>query len=99
MARRLAVALAKADRSIRQSLMHYVYILKSTSHEGRFYVGCTSDLKMRVAQHNEGATTSTAPFRPWRLHWYCAFETRTKAEAFESYLKSACGRAFQVRHL
>ena len=98
MARRLAAALAKADRSIRQSVMHYVYILTSLSHAERFYVGCTDDLKTRVVQHNEGVTSSTAPFRPWKLHWYCAFETRAKAEAFEHYLKSASGHAFQKRH-
>lgn len=78
--------------------MHYVYLLKSELHEIRYYVGCSGDLKSRVVQHNEGRTSSTAPFRPWKLHWYCAFEDQTKAEAFERYLKSASGRAFQVRH-
>ena len=43
-------------------------------------------------------SSNTAPFRPWKLHWYCAFGGRAKAETFERYLKSASGRAFQVKH-
>jgi predicted GIY-YIG superfamily endonuclease len=77
----------------------YVYLLESRSEIGRFYVGSTSDLKTRLAQHNEGESFHTAKFRPWTLRWYCAFETREKAAAFEAYLKSGSGRAFQKRHL
>lgn len=77
----------------------YVYILESLVETGRFYVGSTSDLKSRIAQHNEGESFHTAKFKPWTLRWYCSFATREKAEAFEAYLKSGSGRAFQKRHL
>jgi predicted GIY-YIG superfamily endonuclease len=33
---------------------HYVYILQSVSDRERFYVGCTEDLKQRLAKHNRG---------------------------------------------
>jgi putative endonuclease len=76
----------------------YVYIVESRVATGRFYVGSTSDLKTRLGQHNDGVSFQTAKFRPWTLRWYCAFDSRAKAETFESYLKSGSGRAFQKRH-
>ena len=79
--------------------MYYVYILQSIPERTRFYVGATSDLKVRVADHNAGRSPHTAKHRPWRLRWYCAFESRSRAEVFERYLKSASGRAFQKRHI
>ncbi|NDC39895.1 MAG: GIY-YIG nuclease family protein [Proteobacteria bacterium] len=64
----------------------------------RFYVGCTSDLKRRLAEHNRGDSTHTNQYRPWRLINYFAFVNREKAQAFERYLKSRAGRRFQLRH-
>ena len=84
--------------------MHYVYILKSNSSppgaEARthYYVGNTSDLKRRIAEHNRGDSSHTAKYRPWRLVNYFAFLSRNKAEAFEHYLKTRAGRSFQLRH-
>ena len=79
--------------------MHYVYLLQSEAEPERFYVGSTSDLKVRMAEHNDGQSAHTSKFIPWKLRWYCAFETQDRAEAFEQYLKSGSGRAFQLRHL
>lgn len=81
--------------------MHYTYVLETeTEAEPRhFYVGSTGDLKARMADHNAGRSPHTARFRPWRLIWYGAFITKAKAEAFECYLKTASGRAFQKKHL
>ena len=77
----------------------YVHGIESKAEAGRFYVRSTSDLRARLAEHNDGKSFHTAKFRPWTLRWYCAFTTREKAEAFEAYLKSRSGRAFQKRHL
>ena len=79
--------------------MFYVYILKSESDHKRYYVGSTSDLKRRLAEHNRGDSTHTAYHRPWSLINYFAFLTRKKAETFEAYLKTCSGRKFQLRHL
>ncbi|MBK9170530.1 MAG: GIY-YIG nuclease family protein [Bryobacterales bacterium] len=79
--------------------MHYVYFLQSQSHPGQRYIGLTSDLKARLAKHNEGGVPHTSKFRPWRLVTYVAFCTRTQAAQFERYLKSGSGRAFANRHL
>ena len=79
--------------------MHYVYLPQSTSHPDQRYVGLTSDLKARLAKHNEGGVAHTSKFKPWLLHVYLAFTTRAQAASFESYLKSGSGRAFANRHL
>ncbi len=78
--------------------MHYVYILKSEKDCSRYYVGSTSNLKRRFAEHNRGDSRHTFQCRPWKLINYFAFVAKEKAEAFERYLKSGAGRRFQLRH-
>ena len=79
--------------------MFYTYILESVPAPKRYYVGSTDDLKQRPSDRNAGRAAYTASHGPWKLVWYCAFHARAQAEAFETYLKSASGRAFQKRHL
>lgn len=79
--------------------MFCTYILQTLSEPPHFYVGSTADLPKRLEDHNAGRSTHTAKFRPWKLKWYCAFETRTKAEEFERYLKTASGRGFQTKYI
>lgn len=79
--------------------MHYVYILRSTSHPDKTYKGSTSDLKKRLTRHNAGADTATKNFMPWKIVFYWAFPEKEKADAFERYLKSGSGRSFTIRHL
>ena len=79
--------------------MHYVYLLVSESAPAQRYVGVTSDLKARLAEHNSGKSAHTSKFAPWRVVSYIAFAERRKAEAFEMYLKSGSGHAFANRRL
>ncbi len=67
--------------------MFYTYILQSQS-TGRLYIGQTSDLETRLAQHNEGLTPSTRGKGPWELIFSCGFETRLEAIRLERKLKS-----------
>jgi len=78
--------------------MFYVYILKSEQNKSRFYMGLTSNLKRRFAEHNRGESAHTSKHRPWKLMNYFAFTNQEKAAAFEHYLKSGAGRRFQLRH-
>jgi putative endonuclease len=78
--------------------MHYVYLLRSEAQPKEHYVGCTTDLKQRIVQHNNGESPHTAKFVPWRIVAYFAFTERKTAVAFERYLKSGSGRAFARRH-
>ena len=79
--------------------MYYTYIIESKEGSGHYYVGSTEDLAVRLADHNAGRSPHTAKYRPWKLVWYCAFHARPMAESFETYLKSASGRAFQKKHI
>jgi len=77
----------------------YVYLIESAAAAGQRYVGLTTDLRIRLKQHNAGQSTHTAKFKPWRLTTYLAFSDRTKAESFERYLKSGSGHAFAGKRL
>lgn len=79
--------------------MKYVYILRSQSDPERFYTGCTSDLKQRLKDHNSGKVPHTSKFMPWALKTYVAFSDENQAIQFESYLKTASGRAFAKKRL
>jgi len=78
--------------------MLYVYLLRSGSKAKQQYIGCTNNLKSRIAQHNRGDSPHTSKFIPWHLVAYFAFAERKTAIAFEFYLKSGSGRAFAKRH-
>ena len=71
--------------------MYYVYILKSKK-DNLLYIGCTDDLKRRVAEHNYGKTPSTAPRRPWELLYYEAYQTKTLVRKTELFYKTGQGR-------
>ncbi|MEX0940135.1 MAG: GIY-YIG nuclease family protein [Candidatus Babeliales bacterium] len=79
--------------------MYYVYIIQSINHPDQIYVGCTQDLKKRLANHNCGTTSHTNKFKPWKLTVYIAFDKKDKAYNFEAYLKSGTGRAFRDKRL
>lgn len=76
--------------------MYYTYILLS-SNSHIFYFGSTTNLKERLKLHNTGTVKSTKPHIPWRLVWYCAFETEKQSREFELYLKSGSGKAFAYK--
>ncbi len=79
--------------------MWYVYLLQSEGDAEHRYVGVTSDLKRRLAEHNAGKSAHTSKFLPWRLVTYIAFSDERKAAAFEHYLKSGSGHAFANKRL
>ena len=79
--------------------MHYVYLLQSEAFTDHRYVGITSDLKKRFAQHNAGRSPHTSKYAPWQLVTYVAFSNEQKAETFERYLKSGSGHAFANKRL
>ncbi len=78
--------------------MTYVYVLESAREPNHRYVGLTSDLKQRFADHNAGRSPHTRKHTPWNLVAYTAFADEMTAVAFERYLKSGSGRAFLTRH-
>ncbi len=77
---------------------HYVYMLQSTAPPGHWYVGLTEDIESRLKVHNAGRVPHTSKFRPWRIETAIAFHNKSKAVAFERYLKNQSGRAFASKH-
>jgi predicted GIY-YIG superfamily endonuclease len=47
--------------------MPHVDLLESIVDPTKRYVGVTSDLKTRVAEHNAGKSAHTSKYTPWRL--------------------------------
>ena len=72
--------------------MYYVYLIESLSAQGERYMGMTTDLKLRLREHDQGKSSHTTKFSPWKLITYVAFTHRAKAEALECYLKSGSRR-------
>jgi len=77
----------------------YVYLIESLSAQRERYVGMTTDLKQRLREHDQGKSSHTKKFSPWKLITYVAFTNRAKAESFERYLKSGSGHAFAKKCL
>ena len=75
-----------------------VYVLESTRHPTRHYVGLTSNLVARLEAHNSGHCPHTARDRPWRILVHLEFAAEHSAALFERYLKSGSGRVFAKRH-
>jgi putative endonuclease len=66
--------------------MYYVYVLSSVRSKN-LYIGFTTNLKRRFAEHNNKLVKSTKPYAPWELLYYEAFKDRALAEAREKKLK------------
>ena len=71
--------------------MPFIYVLRSLTTD-RSYTGATSNLEVRVVQHNSGQSSSTKPYRPWILVYQEEFETMAEALRRERVLKSGKGR-------
>ncbi len=79
--------------------MTYVYLLISKKYPNKVYIGRTSDLEKRLAEHNRGESSYSKTFGPWKMETYVAFSDAKLAEAFEKYLKSGSGFAFMKKRL
>lgn len=73
----------------------HVYVLVSADG-GRTYVGVTSDLARRLAQHNgdaPGGAKSTRAGRPWTVGaTFGPYASRGEAQTVEHRLKQRAGR-------
>jgi len=78
--------------------MHYVYVIKSRI-DGKFYTGCTEDLRKRLREHNDGKVNSTKGRGSFDLIYYEASLNRTDAFAREKYLKTGMGKRYLKNRL
>ena len=77
---------------------YYVYILQSESYDEKYYLGFTTDIKRRLQKHNNGEVSYTSKYKPWELKNSISFTDKSKALAFEKYLKSHTGRVYTKKH-
>jgi len=73
--------------------MFYTYVLKSKK-DNKLYIGQSSNLKKRVADHNKGLVLSTKHRRPLELIYYESCVSEEKSVKREKYFKTGFGRKF-----
>ncbi len=73
--------------------MFTVYVLRSLKDNKR-YIGYTSNLTLRLEEHNYGLVTSTKNRRPFELIYTETFENKTDAMKREHLFKTGIGREF-----
>ncbi len=74
-------------------MIYFTYILHSDSKD-RYYIGSCEDVLIRLKRHNDGATASTKPYRPWRIVWTEQHESKSDALKKELYIKRMKSRKF-----
>ncbi|MBT3242144.1 MAG: GIY-YIG nuclease family protein [Bacteroidetes bacterium] len=72
---------------------YYLYILYSEKLD-RYYTGSAADPHKRLLRHNEGATKSTKPGRPWKIVYHEEYPSRSEAVKRENYIKRMKSRKF-----
>ena len=70
--------------------MYYTYILKSLK-DNKYYYGHTANLDSRLAEHNNGKVKATKGRRPFVIHYYETFETKSEAVKRELFFKTIDG--------
>jgi putative endonuclease len=74
--------------------MYYVYALYSEKYD-KIYIGYTSDLDQRLLSHNHEKNRGyTGKYRPWRLLYSEAIDSKSAALVRERQLKSYRGREY-----
>jgi putative endonuclease len=63
---------------------YQVYVIQNLA--GKFYIGLSEDVRVRLQQHNEGVSTWTRSHRPWTLVWMSELLSLTEARKLETLL-------------
>ncbi len=71
-------------------MKYTVYILQSFKL-GRYYIGSSSDVVVRLTRHNSDGSPATRLGRPWQIVYQEVYETRAQANAREKQIKSYHG--------
>jgi len=66
--------------------MYYFYVLQSELDK-KLYYGQTTDLRKRLAEHNEGQVPSTKQRRPLEIIYYEAYNSKELAIKRERVVK------------
>jgi len=71
-------------------MSHFVYIIRSLK-DGRYYIGESSDINVRLKEHNEGWVKSTRTRVPFVVVYTETHESRASALKREKQIKSYKG--------
>lgn len=66
--------------------MFYVYLLQSMKNK-TLYVGCASNLKKRIIEHNQNMSYHTKKYSPWKLVYFEGYTSKRDAFCREHQLK------------
>ena len=82
-------------------MTYTVYVIGSHDVRGvRTYVGCTTDMDRRLAEHNSGKGARSTRGRQWRVLYTESAVNRSTAQAREHELKKDSGfRKMLARHI
>ncbi|MBK8956168.1 MAG: GIY-YIG nuclease family protein [Saprospiraceae bacterium] len=70
-----------------------VYVLRSKADNAR-YVGMTTDLNRRLAEHNDGKNRYTKGHIPWKIVYSENCENWELGRRKEKYYKTSAGRNY-----
>jgi len=73
--------------------MFYVYLIQSEV-DSSFYIGYTSNLELRIKQHNKGKSIYSRRKKPWKLVYSEELENKTSALKREKFLKKQKNKDF-----
>jgi len=79
-------------------MSYFVYVLHSERVK-KLYVGCTSNLELRLKRHNKGQVKATCYRRPLILIHSELFQNKGEAFQRERFLKSLWGGRFKKKIL
>ncbi len=77
-------------------MQYFVYILRSL-RSGTLYIGCTSNLCTRLADHQKGQSRATKGKGPWELIYYVVYRHQEDAYKREQSLKQFGGAYRQLK--
>ena len=66
-------------------MTHQVYVISNAS--GKFYIGLSENVAIRVQQHNDGISKWTKGKGPWSLQWTSEAMSLSDARKLENRLK------------
>lgn len=79
--------------------MYYTYLLENQDDKS-WYIGYSSDLQKRLAQHVSGQGGQTTKNKSqWKLVYYEAYLNKKDAQGRERFLKSGSGRKYIKKQL
>src|SRR6187431_2798188 len=85
---KVRIPLSPLDNS---SILFHTYIIKSLKDQG-YYFGHCHNIDIRISKHNAGKVKSTKSRKPFILHYFESFETKSEAYRRELFFKSFAGR-------